>query len=303
MKTYLLALWFILFTSTYSTAQVDPLYAQYLYNPVVINPAYTGMNKYMNVMAGFRKQWAGFDGSPTTINVTGHTSLLDNKMGIGLIIIEDQIGENKNTLVQATYAYKIDLGGTYLSFGLQGGMVNYRSDNFELNPYDDGDDVFLGKQNTTKPTFGSGIILKSDKLFLGLSVPRMLKVKADFDNLETELYTQHYYAFGSYVFLLSPRIRAKPSILIKAVNGAPISADLNFQFLLNEQFSAGVLTRNFNTYGVMAQLKLSQGYKFGYVLEVPSNNSVGFRFTTHELTLGINLSVFDFHDQFEVSDF
>jgi type IX secretion system PorP/SprF family membrane protein len=286
-----------------SFGQIDPLYAQYLYNPVVINPAYTGMNKYMNLMAGVRKQWAGFDGSPTTINITGHTSLFDNKMGVGLMITEDQIGENKNTIVQASYAYKIDLGGTFVSFGLQAGMVNYRSDNFALNPYDDGDEVFMGKQNTTKPTIGTGIILKSDKMFLGLSVPRLLKAKETFDGVESELYTQHFYAFGSYVFMLTPRLRLKPAVLLKAVNGSPLSADVNVQFLLNEQVSAGVLTRNLNTYGAMVQLKFSQVYKFGYVLEVPTNNSVGFRFTTHEVTLGINLAVLDFHDKFEVSDF
>lgn len=294
----------LLFIAAFSAnAQIDPLYAQYLYNPVVINPAYTGMNKYLNVMSGFRKQWTGFDGSPSTINVTGHTSLFDNKMGVGLMIVEDKIGENKNTLIQGTYAYKLDLDGMILSFGLQAGVVNYRSDNYDLNPYDPGDPYFTGKQNTTKPTFGTGIILKSDKLFLGLSVPRLLQAKANFDNIESQLYTQHFYAFGSYVFMLTPRIRMKPGVLLKAVNGSPLSADVNVQFLLNEQFSVGALTRNLNTYGLMTQLKFSQGYKFGYVLEVPTNNSVGFRYTTHEITLGINLAVFNFHDQFEVSDF
>jgi hypothetical protein len=85
-------------------------------------------------------------------------------MGVGLMIVRDQIGENSNTLIQATYAYKLDLNGTYLSFGLQGGLINYRSDNFTLNPYDQDDAVFLGKQNYTKPTFGAGLIVKNDKL-------------------------------------------------------------------------------------------------------------------------------------------
>jgi hypothetical protein len=95
----------------------------------------------------------------------------------------------------------------------------------------------------------------------------------------------------------------KPAALIKAVSGSPLSVDVNVQLLLNEQFSLGALTRNLNTFGLMAQLKLSQGFKFGYVFEVPANNSVGFRFTSHELTVGLNLSMMSFHDIFEVSDF
>ena len=77
-------------------AQVDPLYSQYLNNPFLINPAYGGMNKSMNLMVGYRKQWAGFDGSPNTISATGHTSLFDNRMGAGLIISQDKVGENTN---------------------------------------------------------------------------------------------------------------------------------------------------------------------------------------------------------------
>jgi type IX secretion system PorP/SprF family membrane protein len=266
------------------------------------------MNKYLNITADVRKQWAGFDGSPTTINLSAHSSLLDNKMGVGLMIVRDQIGENSNTLIQATYAYKLDLNGTYLSFGLQGGLINYRSDNFTLNPYDQDDAVFLGKQNYTKPTFGAGLIVKNDKLFLGLSVPRMLNATQKFDDpfsgsVEATLYTQHFYGFGSFVFFLTERIRMKPAVLLKYVDGSPLSTDFNIQLILNEQISVGALTRNLNTFGLMGQLKFSQGYKLGYLFEVPANNSVGFRFTSHELTLGLNLGLFGFHDIYEASDF
>src|SRR6476620_1686367 len=91
-----------------SIAQIDPLYAQYLNNPLVINPAYTGLNKELNVSASFRKQWAGFDGSPTTINFTAHSSLFGNKMGAGLIVVSDKVGENSNTIIMGTYGYKIE---------------------------------------------------------------------------------------------------------------------------------------------------------------------------------------------------
>src|SRR5688572_21911576 len=113
----------ILLCSTFHvSAQIDPLYAQYLNNPLVINPAYTGLNKEFNASVSFRKQWAGFDGSPTTINFTAHSSLFDNKMGAGLMIVQDNIGENKNTLAMGTYSYKIEFDKMFLSFGLQAGI-------------------------------------------------------------------------------------------------------------------------------------------------------------------------------------
>ena len=297
----------VLLHPSVAKAQVDPLYAQYLNNPFLINPAYAGMNKYLNVMTGFRKQWTGFEGSPATVSLTGHTNLADDKMGIGLIISQDKIGENKNTLVQAAYSYKINLDqGTLLSFGLQAGIMNYRSDNSELNPYDPTDPVFSGVQNTTKPTFGAGVLVKGDKYFVGLAVPRLLKASTDFESTsgtgEVDLYTQHFYGFASYMFMISDQLRFKPAVLVRAVSGSPLSADLIAQLNIEDRYAAGLFTRNFNTYGLLAQIKFNQ-FRFGYTFELPTNKSVGTHFTTHDLTLGINIGLFRFHDTIQLSDY
>jgi type IX secretion system PorP/SprF family membrane protein len=277
-------------------AQVDPLYAQYLNNPLLINPAYTGLNNNFNASVTYRKQWAGFDGSPSTANVSAHTSLLDNKMGAGLIILQDKAGNSKNTELQATYAYRLDLDKKFLSFGLQAGFLNFRSNNNELNPYDPNDPAFNTNQNFTKPSFGAGVILHSDRYFFGLSVPRMLKTSVTENNMQTSLYRQHFYFTAAYMIFLSERVRLKPSVLIKGVKGAPLSADCNFSFNIDEKYTAGAFTRNLNTFGLLAQLKFGDGYRLGYTFEMPTNQSVGTRFTTHEFMLGINLSVFNFQD-------
>jgi type IX secretion system PorP/SprF family membrane protein len=276
-------------------AQIDPLYAQYLSNPLLINPAYSGLNNNLNVGITYRKQWAGFDGSPATYNVNGHTSLLDNRMGVGLIVVKDNIGVNSNTEVHGTYAYRLELGQQYLSFGLQAGVISYKSANSELNPFDPNDPAFQGNQNYTKPSFGAGVILHSERYFLGLSVPRMLKAQVTVEDLETELYSQHFYAIGGYVFYLNEHVRLKPSVLLKSVSGSPVSTDVNFAVNLNERYTAGIYTRNLNAYGLMAQIKFADSYRFGYAFEVPSGESVGAKFTTHELSFGLNMAMFAFH--------
>lgn len=279
----------------FSEAQIDPLYAQYLNNPLLINPAYAGLNNNFNAGVTYRKQWAGFDGSPTTYNVNAHTSLFDNKMGVGLIILKDNVGVNSNTEVHGTYAYRLDLDQKYLSFGLQAGFISFKGNNDDLNPYDPLDPAFIENQNITKPSFGAGIILSSERYFIGLSVPRMLKAKVTFNDLESELYSQHFYAMGAYVFYVNEHIRLKPSVLLKSVKGSPLSADVNFALNFEEKYTAGIYTRNLNAYGLMAQIKFGGAYRFGYAFEVPSGNSVGARFTTHELSFGLNLALFSFH--------
>jgi type IX secretion system PorP/SprF family membrane protein len=153
----------------------------------------------------------------------------------------------------------------------------------------------MGTENISKPSFGAGVILHSDRYFFGLSVPRMLKAKVIVADFERNLYSQHFYAMGAYTFYMNEHIRLKPSVLLKSVKGSPLSADVNFAVNLEEKYTAGIYTRNLNAYGLMAQIKFGGAYRFGYAFEVPSGSSVGARFTTHELSFGFNVAVFNFH--------
>lgn len=299
MKILYLIIFLGLFTHAFS--QEDPLYAQYLNNPLLINPAYTGLNNNFNASVSYRKQWSGFDGNPTTANVNGHIALHKNKMGLGFLLVQDKLGVNTNTEAYATYAYRLKFSKTTLSLGLQGGLVNYKNNNSDLNAYDPNDPAFTNSENVTKPSFGAGIILHSERFFLGVSAPRMLAASAMLSNdstseqVEANLYEQHYYASIAYVFYLSERVRLKPSVLVKAVQGAPLSVDYNAILNLDEKYSVGLFTRNLNTCGALMQIRFAGAYRLGYAFEVPLNNSVGTRFTTHEITLGLNMAILTAH--------
>lgn len=281
-----------------SFSQEDPLYAQYLNNPLLINPAYTGLNDNFNASISYRKQWAGFEGNPTTANVSGHTSLADNKMGVGVLIVQDKIGVNKNTEGYATYSYRLNFNNHHLSFGLQAGFINYKTDNSGLNIYDPDDPAF-NNINLTKPSFGAGIILHSDRYFIGISVPRMLRASTQLSNqgnkFNTSLYDQHYYASLAYVFYLSERVRFKPSTLMRVVKGAPLSMDYNASFNIDEKYTAGVFLRNTNACGLLTQVRFAEAYRIAYAFEVPIGNSVGSRFTSHEICFGLNMAVLGSH--------
>jgi type IX secretion system PorP/SprF family membrane protein len=301
MRKALLVLTTVLILGTSAQAQNDPLYAQYLNNPLVINPAYSGLNNNFNALISYRKQWTGFGGGASTANVSVHTSLAENKMGVGILLVQDKIGISKNTEMYGTYAYKIDLNDKSLSFGLQAGFINFRNDNNDLNPYDVNDPTFSSDQNVTKINLGAGAILKGDRYFFGLSVPRMLKNRVSIDGSKSDLYKQHFYAMGAYTFVLSSRINFKPSVLVKGVKGAPFSLDGNASFTFDDKFLMGLYTRNLNAYGLIAQLKLADAYRFGYVFELPTSRSVGSAFTSHEVMLGFNLSLLRFHDRSAVT--
>jgi type IX secretion system PorP/SprF family membrane protein len=282
--------------TTSSFAQQDPLYSQYINNFFVINPAYAGMSNNLNAAISYRQQWSGVPGSPKTLNANGHISLMNNKVGAGLMLISDKIGYTTTNEALASYSYRIHLTKEkILAFGLQGGVANYQFDNSKLNPQDPSDPLFQGSLSQFKPSIGAGVILKNDKFFLGLSVPRMLKATFQAAGQQPVLYTQNIYLMGSYMMTVGDHLRLKPTVLLKKVNGSPLSVDVNVALVLNEKVMVGALTRNLNTYGVFLMATIKDFFRFGYVFEVPTSQSVGTNFTTNEIMLGIRMDVFRYH--------
>jgi type IX secretion system PorP/SprF family membrane protein len=298
-------LYFVLvlfFLSVSAFAQQDPLYSQYMLNPFIINPAYAGYTTDLNASVMYRKQWAGFEGSPVTMNANAHIALDKNRMGAGLIVLQDQIGSDKNTEVNVAYSYHLSLSTSMkLSFGLQGGVINYHSDYSDLN-ITAGDSKF-SNLSEWKPNLGAGLLLHNEKFIAGLSVPKMLKSSTTVESLSTGLYNQHLYVYGAYLAQLSYRIKLKPWILMRAVAGAPLAVDYALSVKIDDSYTIGLFTRNLNTYGFLMQLNLGDSFRMGYVFELPTEKSVGTRYPTHELTLGIRMGVLSFHDLLAVKNF
>lgn len=277
--------------------QQDPLYAQYLTNPLLFNPAYAGLNNALNASLSFRNQWTGYDGHPSTVNLNSHMSLVDNKVGLGGMILRDVLGPTKNTEVHFSASYKIKFNGKkqyVLSFGMQGGVISSVNNYSKLRLDNPGDPSFAQNMNFTWPNIGFGTILTGEKFLVGVSVPRMLKARNDDGGF---IYNQHLYFFTSYVHYLGTRLRLKPSLLLRGVKGAPLSADVNFNINIDTKYTAGIFIRNFNTYGVIAQMWFRDKFRLGYAFELPASQSVGSQFTSHEITLGIKTAVLNIHER------
>lgn len=274
-------------------AQQDPIYAGYMMNPMAINPAYAGSNNMLNASLQYRTQWAGLDANPTTINFSSHLSVYRNRAGVGMMVIQDKLGDNKNTEFQGLFSYRIPLNNASLSFGMQTGFIRYETIPSMLTIRDPGDPAF-NQLTETKFNTGAGLLLKSDNYMIGISAPRLLPATVSQGGQTIELYKQTYYLFGSYAWLLSETVRFKPSVLMRYTKGSPLSYDINATLTLKEKFTAGLFTRQFNTYGLLAQVIIEK-FRLGYVFEVPVGVS-NLNFTTHEVTLGIGLPTFNYHD-------
>ncbi|MFN3876210.1 MAG: type IX secretion system membrane protein PorP/SprF, partial [Flavobacteriales bacterium] len=72
--------------------QQDPLYSQYMFNTLAVNPGYAGSAGIFTVMALSRHQWVGLAGAPSTQTLLAHTPLGSTAMAAGASILNDRIG-------------------------------------------------------------------------------------------------------------------------------------------------------------------------------------------------------------------
>ena len=276
-------------------AQQDPIYAQYLGNPIVINPAFTAIDDRFNAGIQYRTQWTGLAGNPVSMNFNSNISLVNNKVGAGILVIQDQIGETKTTEFNTAYSYKIKLKNSTFSFGLQAGFVRYSNDPSKLNVRDPTDPNFAFF-NEMKFNTGAGLLLKSDRYVIGFSVPRLLPSTIGVGGQSMKIYDRNYYLMTAYQVFLTDRVRLRPSVLLRGSSGSPLSADLNLSVNIENLYLAGLFTRNFNTYGVLLQM-IVKFYRIGYVFELPAGSASSLRYTSHEIMLSISPSLLSFHNR------
>lgn len=276
-------------------AQQDPQFTQYMFNLLAINPAYAGSADRVSLKALTRHQWVGFEGAPTTQTLTVHSPFLVQSLGLGGTVMRDQHGPVTQYGIIADVAYRILLNSNQkLAFGIKGGLNIFQGNFASLHPLETNDQVFQQNVNSkTDPQFGFGVMWYSDRFYLGLSSPKMLRT--DFFQTDSLKFVSqpgqraHFFLTGGYVFDLGMYTKFKPTFLVKAVEGAPVSFDLSANFLLYEKLWLGAMYRYTDAVGALVQYnitdRLSAGYAYDYPLSPLRNYSGG----SHEIMLGLEL--------------
>ena len=95
----------LLFQWGATIAQQDAQYTQYMYNTVSVNPAYAGSRGHMSIAAMHRSQWVGLDGAPKTQTLNLHTPLGYRGVGLGISVVNDQIGPTSETYFDVDFSY------------------------------------------------------------------------------------------------------------------------------------------------------------------------------------------------------
>lgn len=265
------------------------MFTQYMFNGLVLNPAYAGSHESISMTALSRIQWVGIDGAPNTQTFSIHSPVPDKNIGIGAYFVRDNIGVTTDNNFFLSYAYRLQMKNGTLSFGLHGGMSSMKVSYDELETSDSN---LIGTESQFKPNFGAGFYYLNDRFYVGFSIPYILRQTTRGTTLPQELSTdqiQHYYLTSGLIFNLSPLVKLKPSVLIKAVQGAPIEIDVNAMVLFDDRFWAGVSYRSFDSIDLLLELQLNQQLRLGYAYDITTSDLGQVNSGSHEIMLNYRL--------------
>jgi type IX secretion system PorP/SprF family membrane protein len=279
-------------------AQQEPLYTQYMFNALSVNPAYAGTTNSLNVLALTRYQWAGLKGAPRTFTFSMHAPIQRKKMGLGLSIVQDEVGPTKNFYLSADYAYRINLTEKLtLSMGLKAGIYNYFIGLTRLDLVNGNDMSFQqDQQKKFNPNVGAGFYLYTDQWYAGLAVPTLIENAFDAKNQTVSSLSdlkRHYYFIAGYVLQMNSDWAFKPSFVEKVVTGAPLSTDFTAQFLYKGKYWFGTSYRIGDALAFLLDMKITDQLMIGYSYDITLSKLAGYSNGSHEILLS-----FDF-DRFE----
>ena len=282
------------------SAQQDAQFTQYMYNKLYYNPAYAGMSEGTELTAIHRSQWLGYQGNinetgaPNTQLISFNSKIPTQPIGVGLYILNDNLGPSNNLEVQMSFSYQFKFdGGATVNFGVKAGLYS-TSLNFDELVFVDPSDVVAGlsgKETQMKPDLGFGIYYRKGDFFGGLSANHLIGTAFDFgeDQISNQL-SRHYYLSAGYDYHINPQLTITPSILLKSVSLDTYNFDLSVIGKYNDMLWAGIAYRQSESASAMFGYKLldDRSLTLAYAFDFVVTNSASKEPTSHELMLIYN---------------
>ncbi|MEM0997007.1 MAG: type IX secretion system membrane protein PorP/SprF [Bacteroidota bacterium] len=271
-------------------AQHYPMFSQYMFNGLVINPAYTGSRDALSLTALYRQQWTGFRGAPRTQTVTAHSPLKNPRNNFGVTFLHDRVGVSTHTMAYGSYAYRIDLGerAGRLAFGLQGGLSLLQDRWTEIITDQNGDEVFSANSPTfVVPRVGFGVYYDHRRWYFGASVPFLL----DYKNSDYTQYVANSFQYRPYMLTagvlirLNPDFILKPSILVKYLRNSPIQGDFNANLIFKDVFWIGASYRTGDAMVGMLEYQINPQFRIGYAFDYTITELRRYHNGSHEFML------------------
>jgi len=275
--------------------QQDPMLTQYMFNGLYLNPAYAGSHKYWSSTVSYRTQWTGakFEGAPQTAIVAVDGPIPGKNMGVGFLVMHDQLGVTKSNSFMANYSYQIKLNPTSkLAFGINAGVSQFTANLNDVLIWDEQDQVYSNTLTKILPRVGLGVYYYSEKHYVGFSVPTILSYedgnKFSMDLSKASFLRRHYLLTGGLIIKAGDMVKLKPSVLLKYVHNAPFQGDVNFSAVFKDQFWVGVTYRTGDAVAILLEYQSNKFFRIGYSYDISFSGLRGYQNGSHEIMIGVD---------------
>jgi type IX secretion system PorP/SprF family membrane protein len=278
-------------------AQQDALFSQYMFNKLVINPAYTGTRDALSIALVGRQQWVGMDGAPKTVTFTIHSPLRNEKLGLGLYGYTDVLGPLQTSGAVGAFSYKFKWGPGQLSFGLQFGFKYMSVDWSKITMLQENDVALTGESGKNFVVNANiGLYYYTENYYVGVSTKNLFEQDIGTQELYDEEISyrllRQLYGMAGIAITLNDDLVLQPSILAKYVQKSPFQMDFNANLMIREVFTIGFSYRTEKTLVFLVEVLVKNRLRIGYSYDTFLSELSQYNKGSHELLIGFDIPVF-----------
>lgn len=287
-----------------SFAQQDPQYSLYMFNPLAVNPAYSGSREVLSAVLVHRSQWVGLDGAPETQAFALNTPLKNKKMGLGFQIVNDKIGPKTTQNITGAYAYRMKLGRGKLALGLKAGIINYNFNWNKIEYKEEGDAIPEESSNGFLiPTVDFGIYYNTRTLYIGVAAEHLNQSSFNFAESDSTGGAQldggsngskkgiNLIGTVGKAFVLNDNFVLKTSALVRMANESG-NIDVSAGVLIKNRILFGMSLRTSEALIFMAELNISKNLRMGLAYDVDGSKVASSTSGSFEVFVGYDVGLF-----------
>jgi len=327
VKKYIIIALLIVLEGGLALGQDNFYYTQYHQTAAVRNPAFTGIDNFLDVKLDYRSQWNGFSDAPTTSTFaingylqkespgilgqyglrTSHPNYIDSlpkqgipknqliRQGLGSFIVYDVQGPYEQITANLNYAVHFPLGKSVkMSLGVSAGVINQRYDLEKIRlQYPDEDEFYQsliasGGKSTSLDVY-PGIVIYGGKAYISYSVRKLFKQPISSDVVLADEEGLGQEVMAGIQFNLSERVKLLPSIYWMTTDNNKSILSSSVKVLMNEKTWAGLSYRTAGSISILAGVYLSNRFNMSYSYDYITSGINKYTNGTHEIVLGLML--------------
>lgn len=285
----------LLLAASKAGAQYDVSFSHYWDLEPYFNPGAVGKQQKLNIAAAYAMSFVGFENNPRSMYVGADMPLyfLKNYHGVGLSLLNDQIGLFTHQRLAVQYAYKHRLFGGMISAGVQLGLLSEGFDGSKVDVEDSGDPALATSDvNGSAFDIGFGLYYLRGPWYVGVSAQHITSPLVTLGETSELQIDPTFYLTGGYnIKLRNPFLTIHPSVLVRT-DGVEWRGDVSGRLVYTNDkkvLYGGVSYSPTNSVTVLVGGSF-HGVHIGYSYEVyTSGISIGNG--SHELIIGYQVDV------------